>query len=82
MIITRKGVKKVAKSKGKGKPAVEGGAVSQTHFPPSSALGWEGTGDKYFTDVAEDEEDKSQDFDVIEGQEEANSSPSSPTPPP
>ena len=61
--------KKVKKSKGRGKPADRGGAVSQTDSPPSSALGWKGTGEGtregYVPDVEEDEAEKSWDFDMI-----------------
>ena len=89
-IITRKYAKKGEKTKGRGKPADGGGAVSQTHSAPSSALGREdsgqgsgqGTREGYFSGVEEDEADKSWDFDMIEGQEEASNSPRSPTPPP
>ena len=54
------GRKAKSKSKGSGKAADEGGAVSQSHSPPSSSLGWEG-GRKGggVSGVKEDQGDKS-----------------------
>ena len=79
--MARKGINK--KAKGRGKQTEGGGAVSQPHSPPSSAVGREGGGKGDVSCVEEDKGDKSV-VDVIPGQPTASgtSSPRSPTPPP
>ena len=77
------GRKAIKKPKGRGKLTDRGGAVSQPHSPPSSAVGREGSGQGgYVSGVEEDKVDKSIVFDVVHSQTTATISPRSPTPPP
>ena len=77
------GRKAKSKSKGREKAADEGGAVSQPHSPPLSAVGQEGGGKGGdVSGVEEDQGEKSIVGDVVPGETTATTSPRSPTPPP
>ena len=79
--MARKGINK--KAKGRGKQTDGGGAVSQPHSPPSSAVGREGGGKGGDVSVVEEDKGEKSVVDVVPGQTTASgtSSPRSPTPP-